>query len=140
QFDKRLEYKDNNKSSCYIIELEVNMPVSNKHGRVNEDIKRELIAIIGEMKDPRVQGFLTVMRVEVTPDLSSAKVYVSMMGTKDNATKEAVDALKHAAGHIRTEISKRMHIHKAPELIFYADDGAKYAAHINELLEGLKKE
>ena len=113
------------------------MPQSNKQGRINENIKRELISIIGAMKDPRVQGFLTVMRVEAAPDLSSAKVYVSMLG-ENNATKDAVAALQRAAGHIRTEISKRMHIHKAPELHFLADDGAKYAAHINELLEGLK--
>ena len=46
------------------------MPQSKNMARLSEDMKRELIAIIGGMKDPRVQGFLTVMRVEVAPDLS----------------------------------------------------------------------
>ena len=51
------------------------MPQSKNMARLSEDMKRELIAIIGGMKDPRVQGFLTVMRVEVAPDLSTAKVH-----------------------------------------------------------------
>ena len=110
------------------------MPQSKNMARLSEDMKRELIAIIGGMKDPRVQGFLTVMRVEVAPDLSTAK-----MG-EENATAEAVGALNRAAGHVRSEIAKRMHIRKAPEFRFVADDGAKYAAHINELIAGLERE
>ena len=110
------------------------MPQSKNMARLSEDMKRELIAIIGGMKDPRVQGFLTVMRVEVAPDLSTAKVHVSKMG------EEAVGALNRAAGHVRSEIAKRMHIRKAPEFRFVADDGAKYAAHINELIAGLERE
>ena len=47
--------------------------------RVSEDIKREIIAIMRELKDPRIQGMLTVVRVEVSSDLSFAKVYVSAM-------------------------------------------------------------
>ena len=115
------------------------MPQSKNMARLSEDMKRELIAIIGGMKDPRVQGFLTVMRVEVAPDLSTAKVHVSKMG-EENATAEAVGALNRAAGHVRSEIAKRMHIRKAPECRFVADDGAKYAAHINELIAGLERE
>ena len=49
-------------------------------------------------------------------------------------------ALNRAAGHVRSEIAKRMHIRKAPEFRFVADDGAKYAAHINELIAGLERE
>jgi len=56
------------------------MPTKN-HGRMAQDMKRELIAIIGEMKDPRVNGgLLTVTRLDVTPDLDQAKVYISVMG------------------------------------------------------------
>ena len=112
------------------------MPQSKNMGRLNEDMKRELIAIIGGMKDPRVQGFLTVMRVEVAPDLSSAKVFVSMLGG-DHTTADAVKALNYAAGHVRSEIAKRMHIRKAPEFRFIGDHSGEYATHINELLSGL---
>ena len=90
------------------------------------------------MKDPRIQGFLTVMRVENAPDLSTAKVYVSMLGG-DNTTGDAVKALNRAAGHVRSEIAAHMHIRRAPELHFVADASAAYAAHINEVIADLHR-
>ena len=100
-------------------------------GRLAQDMKRELIAIIGRLKDPRLEGgLLTVTRLDVTPDLDVAKVYVSVMGREDGP-KPAIEALNRAAGHVRTEVSK------APRFIFVEDDGAAYAAHINELLRTL---
>ena len=91
-------------------------------GRLAQDMKREIIAIIGRLKDPRLEGgLLTVTRLDVTPDLDVAKVYVSVMGRADGPT----------------EVSKKMHIRKAPRFIFVEDDGAAYAAHINELLRTL---
>ena len=112
------------------------MPTKN-HGRMAQDMKRELIAIIGEMKDPRVTGgLLTVTRLDVTPDLDQAKVYISVMG-REGGPEPVVKALNKASGHVRTEVSRRMHIRKAPRFIFVEDDGAAYAAHINELLRTL---
>ena len=106
-------------------------------GRLAQDMKREVIAIIGRLKDPRLEGgLLTVTRLDVTPDLDVAKVYVSVMGRADGP-KPAIEALNRAAGHVRTEVSKKMHIRKAPRFIFVEDDGAAYAAHINELLRSL---
>ncbi len=117
------------------------MPRNSKRGRMNEEIRRELIAIIGEMKDPRLSaGLLSVMRVEAAPDLSSAKVYISMMSEKENALNDAVGALRKAAGHVRSELGKRMHIRRSPELLFVADDGSAYAMHINEIIKGLEEE
>lgn len=116
------------------------MAQSNKTARLGEDMKREVISIIQGMKDPRIQGFLTVTRLDVTADLDQAKVFISKLDSGDGGTKEAVAALQRASGHVRSEIAKRMHIRKAPEFVFFADDGAQYAAHINELLDGLKKE
>ena len=113
------------------------MPSKNQ-GRLAQDMKREVIGIIGQMKDPRLTGagLLTVTRLDVTPDLDQARVHISVMGASDQATAEA---LNKASGHVRTEISRRMHIRKAPRFVFCADDGAAYAAHINELLAGLEK-
>ena len=103
-------------------------------GRLAQDMKRE---VIGRLKDPRLEGgLLTVTRLDVTPDLDVAKVYVSVMGREDGP-KPAIEALNRAAGHVRTEVSKKMHIRKAPRFIFVEDDGAAYAAHINELLRTL---
>ena len=112
------------------------MPTKNQ-GRMAQDMKRELIAIIGEMKDPRVAGgLLTVTRLDVTPDLDVAKVYISVVG-REGGSKPVVAALNKASGHVRTEVSRRMHIRKAPRFVFVADDGAAYAAHINEMLRDL---
>ena len=109
------------------------MPTKNP-GRMAQDMKRELIAIIGEMKDPRVTGgLLTVTRLDVTPDLDQAKVYISVMG-REGGPEPVVKALNKASGHARTEVSRRMHIRKAPRFVFVEDGGAAYAAHINKLL------
>ena len=110
------------------------MAQSNHMGRLAEDMKREVIDIIGKMKDPRLVGLITVTRVEVTSDLDMAKVFISVLGDGDDAPAQAVAALNHAAGHVRSEIAKRMHIRKSPAFRFIEDDGAAYAAHINKLL------
>lgn len=115
------------------------MPTKNQ-GRMAQDMKRELIAVIGGMKDPRITGgLLTVTRLDVTPDLDVAKVYISVMG-REGGCAPVVKALNKASGHIRTEISRRMHIRKAPRYIFVEDDGAAYAAHISEVLRGLEND
>lgn len=106
-------------------------------GRLAQDMKREVIAVISRLKDPRLEGgLLTVTRLEVTPDLDVAKVYVSVMGRPDGPAP-AIAALNRAAGHVRTEISRKMHIRKAPRFLFIEDDGAAYAAHIDALLKEL---
>ena len=80
------------------------MPTKN-HGRMAQDMKRELIAIIGEMKDPRVTGgLLTVTRLDVTPDLDQAKVYISVMG-REGGPEPVVKALNKAQPMPRTSTS-----------------------------------
>ncbi len=102
--------------------------------RISEDIKREIIAVMRELKDPRVHGMLTVVKVDVTNDLSYAKVYVSAMEGIETA-KEAVQGLKSAAGYIRRQIGDRLHLRKSPELQFVADDSIQKGI---ELFEKLK--
>ncbi|MBR3803386.1 MAG: 30S ribosome-binding factor RbfA [Clostridia bacterium] len=111
-----------------------------KSDRVAEDIKREIIAIIrDEIKDPRVQGkLLTVIRVEVTGDLSYAKAYISAMEGID-AAKEAVAGLKNAAGYIRREVGQRLRLRKTPELRFIADDSIEHGMSIAKMLNDLNK-
>ncbi len=112
------------------------MPTKN-HGRMAQDMKRELIAVIDGMKDPRITGgLLTVTRLEVTPDLDVAKVHISVLGREGGAAP-VVAALNQSSGYVRTEISRRMHIRKAPRYVFVVDEGAAYAAHINKLLKEL---
>ncbi len=104
--------------------------------RASEDIKREVIAIMRELKDPRIKGMLTVVRVKVSGDLSYAKVYVSAMEGLDTA-KEAVVGLNSAAGYIRREVGNRLHLRKTPEIKFVADDSVEHAI---KLFEDFKKE
>lgn len=110
-------------------------------GRLNQDLKREIIAVVDEMKDPRLkQGLMTITRVEAAPDLSSARVFVSVMdAAQPDAAAAVVKALDGAKGHVRSEISSRMHIRRAPELIFVEDDNAAYADHINQMLRQLEE-
>lgn len=103
--------------------------------RVSEDIKREIVAIIRELKDPRVRDkFLTVVRVEVSSDLSYAKVYVSSMSGIDDA-KEAVKGLTSATGLIRREVGSKLHLRKTPELKFIADDSIEHGMEIFKKIE-----
>lgn len=105
--------------------------------RTTEDIKRELTAIFRELKDPRVQqAFLSIIRVDVTNDLSYCTVYVSAMEGLDRANV-AVKGLKSAAGFIRRELSHRLTLRYVPQLIFKATDSIEYSANISRILNDL---
>ena len=108
--------------------------------RVSEDINREIIAVIRELKDPRVMDkMLTVVRVEVSSDASYAKVYISAMEGLETA-KEAVKGLKSATGYIRREVGKRLHLRKTPELNFVADDSIEHGMNIVKMMDDLRTE
>ena len=110
---------------------------SHKMERTTEDIRREVSAILRELKDPRVSGvLLSVVRVEVTNDLSYCTVYVSAMEGMETA-KTAVQGLKSASGFVRRELGSRLKLRHVPELIFKATDSIEYSAHINTLLHQL---
>lgn len=89
--------------------------------RITEDIKRELIHILREVKDPRVSEMISVVKVDVSNDLSYAKVYISDLQGIERA-KESVKGLKAASGFIRKRLSSSLHLRKTPELKFIADD------------------
>ncbi len=111
-----------------------------RSGRVAEDIKREIVAIIRELKDPRVRDkLLTVVRVEVTADLSYAKVYVSSINGIEDA-KEACKGLTSATGLVRREVGNRLHLRKSPELKFIADNSVEYGMEIFKKIESTKTE
>ena len=103
--------------------------------RVSEDIRREIIAVMRELKDPRVMGkMLTVVRVEVSSDASYAKVYVSDLKGIESA-KEAVKGLTAATGYVRREVGSRLHLRKTPELKFVADDSIEQGFNMFKKLE-----
>jgi ribosome-binding factor A len=107
---------------------------------MNEDILRELSAILREMKDPRVsQAMLSIVKLDVSQDLSSAKVYVSSMMGIEKAG-EAADALKKAAGYLRTELGRRLAMRHTPQLRFFADDSIERSANIIRLMHRIQED
>lgn len=106
--------------------------------RISEDIKREVIAVVRELKDPRVMDkLITVVRVEVSSDASFAKVYISALEGLDVA-KNAVKGLESATGYIRREVGKRLHLRKTPEMKFIADNSIEHGMNIVKIMEDLK--
>ena len=107
--------------------------------RTNEDILRELTAILRTVKDPRVAGpMLSIVRVEVTSNMSYAKVYVSAMEGLD-AAKSAVKGLVSAQGYIRHALGTALHLRHVPELRFIPDDSIAYSAGIAKTLSDLER-
>ena len=111
-----------------------------RQDRVSEDIKREIIAVIRELKDPRVKDkMLTVVRVDVSNDLSFAKVYISALDGIDSA-KEAVKGLVSATGRIRHEVGARLRLRKTPEMKFGADGSVEHGMEIFKKIEDLTRD
>ena len=113
--------------------------VSNRIGRINEEIQRELADLLRSMKDPRVQKtMISITRVETTSDLRYAKVYVSFFD-KDCA-KDGMKGLKSAGSYLRRELGSRLQLRYTPELVFELDDSLKYGAHMFDLLTKLQQQ
>ena len=111
-----------------------------RSGRTAEDIKREITAILRELKDPRLAGhILTVVRLDISHDLSYGKVYVSAMEGFEDA-KAAVKALESATGLIRRELGARLRLRKAPELKFIADNSVEKGFEMFKKLRGPERE
>ena len=110
---------------------------SNRIGRINEEIKRELAELIRNLKDPRVQTMISITRVDTTPDLRYSKIYVSVL--EEARQKEAVKGLKSAGGWLRRELGSRLQLRYTPELVFELDDSLKYGAHMFDLLTRLQE-
>ena len=105
---------------------------SNRIGRINEEIQRELAALIPTVKDPRVSGMISVTAVETTPDLKYAKVYVSALDK--SAEEQVLKGLKSASGWLRRELGRALGLRNTPELSFIRDDSIDKGAHILEML------
>lgn len=102
--------------------------------RLNEQLKREVTDILrNHVRDPRV-GVLTITGVEAAPDLSSARMHVHAMEEDEGRRAELMEGLRAAAPFVRGEIGRRLHIRRAPELIWAWDDSFEHAQRIERLL------
>ena len=110
---------------------------SNRIGRINEEIQRELSALLRSVKDPRVHGLVSIVRVDTTPDLHYAKVYVSVLNKEDG--KEVLKGLRSAGGYLRRELGRALSLRHTPELLFQEDDSIDKGAHILQLLNDIER-
>ena len=109
---------------------------SHRIGRINEEIQRELSALIPAVKDPRVSGMISVTAVETTPDLRYAKAYISVLD-KENGER-VLKGLRSASGWLRRELGSALKLRYTPELVFQLDDSIDKGAHILELLRSVE--
>lgn len=105
---------------------------SNRMGRINEEIQRELSALIRSVKDPRVTGMVSVTAVETTPDLRYSKVFISVLDKSD--CTQVLKGLKSASGWLRRELGSALRLRYTPELQFERDDSIDKGAHILDML------
>lgn len=107
---------------------------NNRFNRVDEELKKEISNIISfELKNPNVTGMISVTKAKVTPDLKYAKIYVSILNSKN--IKETMANLKKSSGFIRSELAKRINLRITPEIIFELDDSMEYGARIDTILK-----
>ena len=112
---------------------------SNRIGRINEEIQKELSNLIRNLKDPRVQDtMISITHVETTPDLRWAKVYVSFL--QEERAKDAMKGLKSAGGYLRRELGRALNLRYTPELNWALDDSITYGAKMLALINSLEVE
>jgi ribosome-binding factor A len=103
--------------------------------KIAEEMRRELSEIIRmEVKDDRLSKMATVSRMELTQDLSFAKVYISVFDT-DQARDKTIDALNHASSFIRTRLAHSMDVRRVPALTFLLDNNIAYSFEIERKLK-----
>ncbi len=103
-------------------------------GRAAADIERELADLFREIKDPRVSKLLSIIKLDLSGDMSYATVYVSAIEGYEK-TVESVKGLKSAAGYLRRELGARLKLRKTPELRFVADDSIEHSAKIAKIID-----
>ncbi len=110
-----------------------------KINRITSDVKIALSELLREIKDPRVSKLLSIVKVDISGDLSYATIYVSAIEGYET-TVSSVKALKGASGYLRRELGSRLKLRKVPELRFIADDSINISANISRIIENIKED
>ena len=110
---------------------------SNRILLINEEIQKELSALLRTVKDPRVQDvMISITRVETTPDLRYTKVYVSFL--QEEKANDAMKGLKSAAGYLRRQLGSNLQLRYSPEIVWALDDSITYGAKMLKLINSLE--
>ena len=112
---------------------------SNRMNKINEELKKVIGSVINnQLKNPRLTGLISVTKVQTTPDLRYARVYISMFNEKSK--KETLSILKRSAGFVRSEVARKVNLRMTPELVFLLDDSMEYGSRIDEILSKITKD
>lgn len=112
---------------------------NNRFERINEEYRREISNIIdNKLKNPNVTGLISVTKVKVTQDLKYAKVYVSILNSKN--IKDTLAGLKKSSGFVRSELARTVNLRNTPEIIFELDESLEYGARIDSILKDIMKD
>lgn len=108
--------------------------------RIAEEIKKYVSQIINtELKDPRIDGLISVTKVDVTKDLRNAKIFISLYGD-ENTKAEVFEVIKNASSFIRRELASKIRVKFVPEICFKLDDSIEYSVHIHKLIEEVSQQ
>ena len=110
---------------------------SNRIIRINEEIQKELSALIRNLKDPRVRDtMISITRVETTPDLRFTKVYVSFL--QEDKAADAMKGLQSGSGYLRRELGHNLNLRHPPQIMWALDDSITYGAKMLKLINSLE--
>jgi ribosome-binding factor A len=108
--------------------------------RINDQLREEISSLVmRDLKDPRIGGLVTITEVDVAPDFTHAKVFVSVMGSAEEK-KSTMKALSAASGYLRRELRHRLTIRRTPELSFVPDESMEQGQRILTLLDQAPKD
>jgi ribosome-binding factor A len=115
--------------------------VSSRRRERVQSLLQETISeiVIQELADPRM-GFLTVTKVQVSPDLREAKVFVSIIGNEEGIEDKTFDGLRDAAGYVQRRVAETIELRNTPRLRFVLDDSVKKSVRISALLRRISEE
>ncbi|MDO4513677.1 MAG: 30S ribosome-binding factor RbfA [Lachnospiraceae bacterium] len=106
-----------------------------KNTRINGEVQKELANLIrGEIKDPRISPWTSVVSVEVSPDLKTCKAWISVLGNEDDI-QNTLKGLQSAEGYIRRELAKRINLRNTPEIRFIMDQSIAYGVNMSKKID-----
>lgn len=106
-----------------------------KNTRINGEVQRVLAEIIrGEIKDPRISQWTSVVAVEVAPDLKSCKAWISVLGD-DEARQNTLQGLRSAEGFIKRQLARIVNLRNTPDITFVADQSIEYGVNMSRRIE-----
>ena len=106
-----------------------------KNTRINGEVQRVLAETIrGEIKDPRISPWTSVVSVEVAPDLKSCKAWISVLGDEE-ARKETLEGLRSAVGFMRNKLAREINLRNTPEITFIMDQSIEYGVNMSRRID-----